>query len=79
MNEFTVTFKNCPDKVLAMFEAAFNMAPLQYIGEPLKIPETGLRIDFQEIDDPKMEKAVVDSANTFVMAHAFLAVKRRQA
>lgn len=76
--EFTVTFKNVPLDVMAMFESAFHRAPLLYIGEPLKIPDTGLTIDFQDITDLKMEQDMVKAANAFVMAHAFLAVKQQQ-
>lgn len=79
ISDFRVTFKNVPSTVRGMFEIAFKIVPLQLDRKPVEIPADGLVIDFEEVTELDMEKKLIDAANTFIMAHAYLGTKRTPA
>ena len=77
MTEVKVAFKNIPPQVAIMFEVAFKQAASHAFGAPLEIPAEGLTIDFAELDDQQMGADLIQAANVFIMAHSWMALKKR--
>jgi hypothetical protein len=77
MTEVKVALKNIPPAVAIMFEVAFKQAATHAFGAPIEIPAEGLTIDFEEIDDQQMGAELIQAANLFIMAHSWMALKKR--
>lgn len=78
LTEVRVNFKNLPPEVAGMIEVAFEDV-LNHIGEtPLKMPEDGLTIDFNDATDPNLMADLMESVRVFIMAHSFAIINKRE-
>lgn len=77
MENFTVTFKNCPPDVKVMVETTFETAPAIVTGKELDKTDQ-LEIDFNAIDEPTMAADIMNVIFTILMAHSWLQVKSQR-
>lgn len=64
---------------MAMFEISFKEVATHVSGKPLDIPEDGLTVDFDKIgNEPEMAADLVGAAHIFIMAHSWIALKKRE-
>lgn len=75
--EVTITIKNCPLEVWAMFESAYVEVPKSMGRGPLEITGSVV-VDFNEMPDPSMPKEALAAIFKLIMVAGYSKIKQDQ-